>query len=372
MAEVVSDWLCICAAGSAIDGRKVDDAWLKQVADNYDREKYTAMIWPQHHDDIEWRQWSYNFGSVDSLKYEVENGIGKLYARLVPNEFLLNTNREKQKLFTSAEFWPDFASTGEWYLSGLAVTDVPASLYTDKLQFSATNKSDSILRSEPLTFSLGQVSPRKSSLINRLFSFTPKTPEKTDDKKSTQESEPMNEELKALLTELLAKVNTIDEKAEGEGVDTPEEAAEEIAELAEEIAEAVEDVQEIATEIAENPEDEVLKAEFSIANKHLEKLVLTYSAKMSGKKGSRRERRTLLTARDQRQIDRAARKAERSKQTKIATQSNGLETSVSDDDKVQLTALFNTAIEKLSALETGRKTPVISGAPSGEKKTTIA
>ncbi|MEX5791836.1 GPO family capsid scaffolding protein [Providencia hangzhouensis] len=285
MAEVVSDWLCICAAGSAIDGRKVDDAWLKQVADNYDREKYTAMIWPQHHDDIEWRQWSYNFGSVDSLKYEVENGIGKLYARLVPNEFLLNTNREKQKLFTSAEFWPDFANTGEWYLSGLAVTDVPASLYTDKLQFSATNKSDSILRSEPLTFSLGQVSPRKSSLINRLFSFTPKTPEKTDDKKSTQESEPMNEELKALLTELLAKVSTIEEKSEGEGVDTPEEAAEEIAELAEEIAEAVEDVQEIAAEMAENPEDEVLETEFSVANKHFEKLVLTYSAKISGKKG---------------------------------------------------------------------------------------
>ncbi|MEX5791837.1 hypothetical protein AB6H32_11065 [Providencia hangzhouensis] len=44
----------------------------------------------------------------------------------------------------------------------------------------------------------------------------------------------------------------------------------------------------------------------------------------------------MLTAREQRQIDRAARKAERSKQTKTATQANGIETQLSDEEKSSL------------------------------------
>lgn len=137
MAQQLSDWVCICASGTAIDGRQIDKAWLKECAANYDRQKYTAMIWSYHTDDIESRNFEDNLGAVNALKYEESNGLGKLYAQLEPNEYFRRLNREGQKLFTSAEFWPDFAGTGQWYLSGISATDIPASLHTSRLQFTA-------------------------------------------------------------------------------------------------------------------------------------------------------------------------------------------------------------------------------------------
>lgn len=137
MIEPVSDWVCICTSGHAIDGRFIDKACLKESAVNYERKKYTAMIWGYHTDDIESRQFTENLGMVDSVKYEEKDGVGKLYARLEPNEQLKSLNRAGQKLFTSAEFWPDFAGSGQWYLHGVSVTDIPASLHTSRLQFTA-------------------------------------------------------------------------------------------------------------------------------------------------------------------------------------------------------------------------------------------
>lgn len=359
MAEVISDWLCVCAAGKAIDGRVIEADWLKTCAENYDSSKYTAMIWPQH-DDLEVRKYSLNFGSVDSLKYEVEDGIGKLYAKLVPNRFLLEANEHQQKLFTSAEFWPNFADNGEMYFSGIVVTDIPASLYTDKLKFTAGHHDDGVLRGELLTFSLGQTKPRKTSIMSRLFSFTPKAPEKANEQPSPKESETMTkDELVAALTEALSKAKDLKETSEGDGnADSPGEAATEVAGLAEDIAEAAQEVQELAEEIAENPEDEVLKEEFTIAQQHYDRLMLQFTAKLGIKPTRHRDRRRMYTLREQRRIDRAARKAERS-------QTPG--TSDHAADKSNVDSKIDTLLQEFSALKTGRQTPVISGAPSAEK-----
>lgn len=48
-------------------------------------------------------------------------------------------NKVKQKIYTSIEVDPNFAKTGEAYLTGLAVTDSPASLGTEVLKFAAGN-----------------------------------------------------------------------------------------------------------------------------------------------------------------------------------------------------------------------------------------
>ena len=365
MAEVISDWLCVCAAGKAIDGRVIEADWLKTCADNYDSSKYTAMIWPQH-DDLEVRKYSLNFGSVDSLKYETENGIGKLYAKLIPNRFLLEANEHQQKLFTSAEFWPNFADNGEMYFSGIVVTDIPASLYTDKLKFSAGHHDDDVLRGELLNFSLGQIKPRKNSLLNRIFSFSAKSPEKTNENTPSQESKTMTkDELKALLKEILGKAEDIESISEGEGTGSAEEAKTEISELAGEIAEAAEEVQGLAEEIAENPDDELVKEEFTIAQQHYDRLMMQFTAKLTGKP-LRRQGRRMYTARELRQLDRAERRAEK-KRDKSPEKKEG------DTDKVELTAEQTKEIlQAFSALKTGRQTPVISGAPGAENTITIA
>ncbi|SFQ38456.1 Phage capsid scaffolding protein (GPO) serine peptidase [Pseudomonas sp. NFPP07] len=60
-----------------------------------------------------------------------------LFAQLEPNEALLALNKQGQKVYTSVEINPSFADTGKAYLVGLAITDTPASLGTEALQFSA-------------------------------------------------------------------------------------------------------------------------------------------------------------------------------------------------------------------------------------------
>ncbi|MBF6016433.1 phage capsid protein, partial [Escherichia coli] len=80
-----------------------------------------------HEEEIGHRQYTSNLGEVDSLKAETgEDGKTRLYARLVPNQYLIEANRLGQKLFTSAEIVENFARSGRDYLLGVAVTDIPA------------------------------------------------------------------------------------------------------------------------------------------------------------------------------------------------------------------------------------------------------
>lgn len=351
MAQVISDWLCVCASGKAIDGRTIEKSWLEDSAANYNSEKYTAMIWP-YHDETPYRQFTPNLGTVDSLKYAEENGVGKLYARLVPNDFLLETNRQEQKMFTSAEFWPDFAETGEIYFSGIVVTDIPASLYTDKLKFSAKNPNAPV-RGEPLNFTLGKTQPHKTgkpSFIDKLFGFTSNNSQKQAEQPTSKENNTMTEELKALLEKLLEKLSTIEDKADGTTAETTQEAADDIADAAEEIAEAAAEVQEIAEDIAENPEDEVLKEEFTAAKAHLEKLTMRFTGE-EPKRRSRRGRRQFTARRNRREKSPAKKE--------------------NSGDVVQLTAQLAGVLEKFTALGE-RKTQKSSGAPGGEKTTTVA
>lgn len=60
-----------------------------------------------------------------------------LFAQIQPNDNLIALNQKNQKIYTSIEVDPNFAKTGQAYLVGLAVTDSPASLGTEMLQFAA-------------------------------------------------------------------------------------------------------------------------------------------------------------------------------------------------------------------------------------------
>lgn len=124
MANLTTNFIKIAQVGPAFDGRVIREDWLRDMAETYNRETYTAMLWPEH------MRWYGNMGEVAELKAESdEKGVFSLFARLVPNKRLLEWNAEGQGLFYSIEVEEDFPGTpGKTYLGGLGVTDSPASL----------------------------------------------------------------------------------------------------------------------------------------------------------------------------------------------------------------------------------------------------
>jgi len=128
---LVSDWKRVATSGKTADGRNIDPQDLRDMAEAYNPDTYTAVIWFEH------IRYMGNFGSVTEVKAEdIDGGKVALFAKLAPNDRLLQLNKEAQKLFTSIEIQPQFADTGKPYLRGLAVTDDPSSLGTQPLHFS--------------------------------------------------------------------------------------------------------------------------------------------------------------------------------------------------------------------------------------------
>ena len=128
----------ICVEGATTDGRIVQRSWLTDIEKNYDPNVYGARINLEHLG----YEWMPRFGDVESVHTaEIPDGALKgklaLYATLLPTDDLIQMNKKRQKVYTSAEIAPKFSDTGEAYLVGLAVTDDPASLGTEILQFSA-------------------------------------------------------------------------------------------------------------------------------------------------------------------------------------------------------------------------------------------
>lgn len=290
--KITTDWLCIATSGQTVDGRTIEPVWMYNAAETYDRNTYTALIWPCHPQfDINERSFTYNLGEVDALKVEEVDGKTKLYAQIIPNQFLIEANNLGQKLFTSAEFVPDFAGSGKDYLFGLVVTDIPASLGTDKLDLNIDGESYSGAQGNIETFSLGSLKKSKSSIFSRWFATRKdKSFAATDNEQpNAGGDEKKMEELKALIDALTARIAELEAKATGETADTPEEAATDVGDLAAEIAEAADQVAEIAAEVAENPEDTVVAEEFTAAKSALAALIKGYGTKGKPARRTRRQ-----------------------------------------------------------------------------------
>ena len=195
----ISDWKIIATEGPTVDGRKITRDWIEQMAASYDTKEYTALIWPEHR-----RFYGYgeNWGKVVELKAEEKDGKLRLFAKLEPNDYMLEANRKKQKLFTSIEPNPDYKGEGRCYLMGLAATDSPASTGTSLLQFSRKQGETTELECsylEEVDFSACFTKKdRFFAAINEFFSSgdeEPETPSKVEDTDVTEE------QLKAALKE---------------------------------------------------------------------------------------------------------------------------------------------------------------------------
>lgn len=347
--NITTDWICIATSGQTVDGRIIEPQWLHDAADTYSRNTYTAMIWP-HHPQFELgeREFTCNLGEVDALKVEEVEGKTKLYAKLIPNQFLIEANRMGQKLFTSAEFWEDFGGSGREYLFGLAVTDIPASLGTEKITLVFDGEQYNAARGNIETFSLGKMKNNKPSVWGRLFSTRKNKVFAADDTQQPPQGEDENkmEELRDLIEKMLTRIKALEDAATGTTTDSQDEAAAEVGDLAEEIAEVADEVAALADDVAENPEDEVLAEEFSAAKAKMAALTRRFNAQGSTDKGSRRASR---------------RKGKRT--TNLAAQNKDS----NDAGLAELKSDMNEILKKFNALENQPTTRLPGKAPGGSK-----
>ena len=195
-----TDWVRIGLSGATIDGRKIKPEWLEEIAKNYNTDVYTAVINYEH------SNYYGSFGDVVELKTEKENDKTALYAILHPNKHLVNLNAEGEKLFCSMEINLKFADTKKPYLEGLAVTDRPASLGTQKLEF--TEERPTFLYSNETDLVLTVIDSKEDTPEEK----TEATPQENPEVILTKETKTENE---TLLVKLAQKLGlSVDKKTE--------------------------------------------------------------------------------------------------------------------------------------------------------------
>lgn len=146
-----SRWFRVAVEGATTDGRQIERQWLLDAAETYDQKTYGARVWLEHFRSLYADGPFKAYGDVLALKTEEVEIAGTkklaLFAQIEPtDELVAMVNKAKQKIFTSIEISPKFADSGRAYLSGLAVTDTPASLGTEMLSFAAQNPDASPLK----------------------------------------------------------------------------------------------------------------------------------------------------------------------------------------------------------------------------------
>ncbi|MCW8207621.1 phage capsid protein [Verminephrobacter aporrectodeae subsp. tuberculatae] len=137
-----SKFFRVATEGATTDGRVIQKDWITQMAKNFDPKKYGARVWLEHYRGIAPDGLFKAYGDVVAVESrQVEDGKLALFAQIAPLPELVSMSKSKQKIYTSIECTPKFSDTGEAYLTGLAVTDSPASLGTEVLEFASRNQA---------------------------------------------------------------------------------------------------------------------------------------------------------------------------------------------------------------------------------------
>lgn len=152
MAKKVSKFFRIGVEGDTCDGRVISAQDIQEMAETFDPRVYGCRINLEHLRGILPDGIFKRYGDVSELKAEkidddsALKGKWALFAKITPTDDLIAMNKAAQKVYTSMEIQPNFANTGKCYLVGLAVTDDPASLGTEYLEFCRTAKQNPLNR----------------------------------------------------------------------------------------------------------------------------------------------------------------------------------------------------------------------------------
>lgn len=134
----------VAVSGSTIDGREINGELLKAAAKNYDPTVYGARVNVEHIKSIFPNSELCAMGDVTALSTEdITEGplAGRvaLNAEIEPTDRMKKLTDEGKKIYSSIELYPD-AMDGKPYVMGLAMTDTPASLGTERLKFAAQQR----------------------------------------------------------------------------------------------------------------------------------------------------------------------------------------------------------------------------------------
>jgi len=195
----------VAVEGATTDGRSIERQWLLDAAETYNRTTYAARVNLEHIRGVTADGPFQAYGDVLSLKTEeITLDIGgrqekrlALFAEIDALDPLVAMNQKSQKLYSSIEISPNFANTGKAYLVGLAVTDSPASLGTEMLQFAG---------------GLGDASPLAHRKQDKANLFTAAEEVKIE----LAEAAPADDPTKGLFAKISAFVDTLSGKPKEE------------------------------------------------------------------------------------------------------------------------------------------------------------
>lgn len=137
----------VAVSGTTVDGREITPEQIRQMATTYNPQMYGARVNIEHYlSPVPGSDFS-AMGDVSALSCEdlTEGplaGRTALYAEIDASDRMKKLTDDGKKVFSSIEFYPQFAATGGAYLAGLAMTDTPASLGTDRLKFAARQRAE--------------------------------------------------------------------------------------------------------------------------------------------------------------------------------------------------------------------------------------
>lgn len=230
--SLVSYWKRVATSGATVDGREILPQELRDIAETYRPALYTAVIWCDH------ERWPGSHGTVFAVRLveegdDLEPGEVALEAQLKPNDQLLSLNDRGQKLFSSIEITPNFRGTGKAYLTGLGVTDEPASVGTQELYFSKRSNKTSYYAASVNMGSFSDDQPQGEvggllAMFTNLFKRfgLEETPAPETPTPQSESKPPMDEAtataLKALLAQLLVVAAGIQAVIEPAAEDAPE------------------------------------------------------------------------------------------------------------------------------------------------------
>ena len=133
----------LATAGATVDGRTIDANMLAEMAQGYDPKTYGARLNIEHLRGLSGQSPFKAYGDV--LELSVEDVDVNMHGKTEKRKGLFGVfditddakelNGASQKVYPSIEIEPNFAATGKAYLMGVALTDSPASVATERLAF---------------------------------------------------------------------------------------------------------------------------------------------------------------------------------------------------------------------------------------------
>ena len=154
----------VATEGMTIDGRAITRQQIEQMAKSYNTEGYTAVCNLEHYLSLMPDSPFSSQGRVVSLSTETKNLFGadrlQLLAVVEVDDGVAAMQEKWKKAFSSIEMVPNFLGSGQAYLTGLAFTDSPASIGTERIKFSsAAPGAERYSNAQQISVDFGAVTP---------------------------------------------------------------------------------------------------------------------------------------------------------------------------------------------------------------------